>query len=124
MKKAKMKKAKTKAKRRKKYYSLLNAKGEEIGVFSGRYPRAAAIKAAKRGHMKIRLREHRKLKDGSVKIHVYEGSRRKVDAPKLRWFEGLNKVWKGFVKKVKTEKMVKTKAKTKAKKVKKKTSKK
>ncbi|MDD1758474.1 MAG: non-histone chromosomal MC1 family protein, partial [Methanotrichaceae archaeon] len=41
----------------KRNYALRDAKGKEIGVFSGKQPRQAALKAANRGYKDIRLRE-------------------------------------------------------------------
>jgi len=39
----------------KRNYALRDAKGKEIGVFSGKQPRQAALKAANRGYKDIRL---------------------------------------------------------------------
>lgn len=105
------KKAVPKVKRAKKYYSLLDEKGRDSGVFSGRSPRAAALKVARRGGKDIKLREHRKLKSGDIRIFVYKGSREKVKAPKEKpsWMK--DTIWKGTVKKVKTEKVKEIKKK-------------
>lgn len=37
-------------------FALLDKDGNEIGVFTGKQPRQAALKAANRGHTEIRLR--------------------------------------------------------------------
>jgi len=38
-------------------FALRDKDGNEIGVFTGKQPRQAALKAANRGHKDIRLRE-------------------------------------------------------------------
>ncbi len=38
-------------------FALRDEKGNEIGVFTGKSPRQAALKAANRGYMDIKLRE-------------------------------------------------------------------
>ena len=38
-------------------FALRDEKGNEIGVFTGKAPRQAALKAANRGHTDIKLRE-------------------------------------------------------------------
>lgn len=53
--------------------------GKEIGTYIGRTPRQAAMKAANRGIKKIHLRER-----GTMKVHIYEGTRKKVKAPANR----------------------------------------
>lgn len=77
----------------KKNYAL-RVDGEEVGVYTGRQPRQAALKAANRGYSEIRLREH-----GTKKVHVFEGGREKVDAPEDRpdWMP--EQIWKPWVKK-------------------------
>lgn len=63
----------------KRNFVLVEDDGEETSVFSGRYPRQAALKAARRlhpapskeeidGHATLKLRER-----GTDKVHVYEG---------------------------------------------------
>ncbi|AFK19200.1 chromosomal protein MC1 [Haloferax mediterranei ATCC 33500] len=63
----------------KRNFVLVEDDGEETSVFSGKYPRQAALKAARRlpaapsledvdGKATIRLRER-----GTDKVHVYEG---------------------------------------------------
>ena len=66
----------------KKYFLLLDKDMNVIGGYSGRAPRQAAIKAARRGYKDIRLRERgRRNKDKSWTIHIYQGSveRKKID---------------------------------------------
>ncbi len=93
---------------KKRYFVLLDDKGNEIGVFTGRQPRQAALKAATRGYTKIRLRER-----GTNKIHIYQGSRKKVPAPANapEWMG--KEVWKPVVKKVGIEKIEKKRKKKK-----------
>jgi len=93
------------SKREKKFYSLLDDKGRDVGVFSGRSPRAAALKVARRGITDIRLREHKKLKTGEIRVFVYKGSRKKVKAPEKRPSWMGDTIWKGMVEKVRTEKI-------------------
>ena len=81
-------------------FALRDEKGNEIGVFTGRSPRQAALKAANRGHTDIRLRER-----GTMKVHVFTGERMQVDKPKgaPAWMKDM--IWKPQVKKVGTEKL-------------------
>ena len=90
----------------KRYFVLLDDKGNEIGVFTGRTPRQAALKAANRGHKKIRLRER-----GTNRVHVYEGWREKVKAPENRpsWMK--DEIYKANVKKIGIERLEKKKKK-------------
>jgi hypothetical protein len=76
-------------------FALRDKDGNEIGVFSGKAPRQAALKAANRGHTDIRLRER-----GTKKVHVFTGERVEVDKPKdaPAWMP--DKIWKPKVKKV------------------------
>ncbi len=92
--------------KKKKYYSLLKG-GKEVAVFTGSAPRNAALKAARRGHADIRLREHGRKKDGKWRIHVFKGSRRKVPKPANApsWMPAM--INKATVKKVKVEKVKK-----------------
>ena len=55
----------------------LRDNGNEIGIFTDRSPRQAALKAANRGHTDIKLRER-----GTKKVHVFTGERVQVDKPK------------------------------------------
>ncbi len=97
-------------KKGKRYFVLLDDKGNEIGVFTGRTPRQAALKAANRGYKKIRLRER-----GTNKIHIYEGSRTKVKAPANRPSWMGDEIYKANVKKIGIEKIEKKKKKKKKK---------
>lgn len=93
----------------KKFYSLLDKDNNEIGVFSGRSPKAAAVKCARRGIKKIRLREHKKLKSKEWRVFVYEGSVKIIDAPpkekRMPWMKDKIKI--GIAKKVGVEKISK-----------------
>lgn len=86
----------------KRYFVLRDKSGKEHGVFSGRQPRQAALKAANRGVTDIRLRER-----GTKKTHIYKGSRVQVAAPPNapEWMGA--KVWKPKVKKAGIEKLKK-----------------
>ncbi|MCK4968734.1 MAG: non-histone chromosomal MC1 family protein [Candidatus Aenigmarchaeota archaeon] len=86
----------------KRYFVLREKNGNESGVFSGRQPRQAALKAANRGIKDIRLRER-----GTKKVHIYKGSRNEVSAPSNApdWMPA--KVWKPNVQKVGIEYMKK-----------------
>jgi len=79
-------------------FALRDENGNEIGVFTGKSPRQAALKAANRGHTDIKLRER-----GTKKVHVFTGERVQVDKPKgaPTWMK--DKIWKPMVKKVGTE---------------------
>jgi hypothetical protein len=57
-------------------FALRDAEGNEIGVFTGKSPRQAALKAANRGYTDIKLRER-----GTKKVHVFTGERVQVDKP-------------------------------------------
>ena len=60
-------------------FALRDAKGNEEGVFTGRSPRQAALKAANRGVTDIRLRER-----GTKKVHIFTGERKQVNKPSQR----------------------------------------
>ncbi|VVB62586.1 Chromosomal protein MC1a [uncultured archaeon] len=79
-------------------FALRDAKGNEEGVFTGKQPRQAALKAANRGVTDIRLRER-----GTKKVHIFTGERVQVKKPKNApaWMPA--KIWKPKVKKVRTE---------------------
>ena len=79
----------------KRNFALRDAKGNEIGVFAGKQPRQAALKAANRGYKDIKLRER-----GTKKVHIFAGERKQVKKPANAptWMPA--KVWKPFVKKV------------------------
>ena len=84
-------------------FALRDKDGNEIGVFTGRSPRQAALKAANRGHTDIRL-----LKRGTKKVHLFTGERVQVDRPKgaPTWMPA--KIWKPKVKKVRMENLEKS----------------
>jgi hypothetical protein len=84
----------------KRNFALRDDQGNEIGVFSGKSPRQAALKAANRGHKDIRLRER-----GTKKVHVFTGGRVQVKKPKgaPAWMP--DKIWRPKVKKVGVEKL-------------------
>ena len=76
-------------------FALRDEKGNEIGVFTGKSPRQAALKAANRGHKDIKLRER-----GTKKVHIFEGSRLQVKKPKSAPAWMPDKIWKPKVKKL------------------------
>ena len=89
---------------RKKYYIM--KRGGKTSIFTGRQPRQAALKAATRGYTDIRLRERgRRNKDGTYTIHIFRGSRKKVNLSSggVSWLP--SSVWKPVVKKVKVERI-------------------
>ncbi len=67
-----------------KLYSVRIGKKEDH-VFKGKGARQAALKAASRGLKDtdglIKLREHSKKKDGKWRIHIFEGSVKKIAKP-------------------------------------------
>ncbi len=78
-----------------KKYFVLQVEGEDTEhVFHSRQARGAALKAANRGMTQIRLRER-----GTNRVHVFQGWREQVTAPKNKpsWLG--DKVWKSNVKK-------------------------
>lgn len=79
----------------KRNFALRDAKGNEVGVFTGKQPRQAALKAANRGFEDIKLRER-----GTKKVHIFVGERKQVKKPANApaWMPA--KIWKPFVKKV------------------------
>jgi hypothetical protein len=81
-------------------FALRDKDGNEIGVFTGKQPRQAALKAANRGYTDIRLRER-----GTKKVHIFTGERKQVKKPKgaPAWMP--DKIWKPVVKKVGMEKL-------------------
>jgi hypothetical protein len=84
----------------KRNFALRDAEGNEIGVFTGKQPRQAALKAANRGFTDIRLRER-----GTKKVHIFQGERNLVKKPSNApdWMP--NEIWKPNVKKVGIEKL-------------------
>ena len=89
-----------------KNFVLRDAKGNEHGVFTGKQPRQAALKVAnkekgtKSKPVTLRLRER-----GTKKVHVFNGWKEVVDAPKNKPDWMADKVNKPFVKKVCIEKL-------------------
>ncbi len=96
------------AKAKIKNYVLRNKNGKETGVFTGKQPRQAALKAANRSRgtkskpVEIRLRER-----GSKKVHIFKGWKEIIAAPKNKpkWMP--EKINKPNVKKVRVEKLSK-----------------
>jgi hypothetical protein len=82
------------------HFALRDKDGNEMGIFTGKSPRQAALKAANRGNTDIRLRER-----GTKKVHIFVGERKKVKKPKNApaWMPA--KIWKPSVKKVGIEKL-------------------
>ncbi|KAF5412499.1 MAG: non-histone chromosomal MC1 family protein [Euryarchaeota archaeon] len=82
-------------------FVLRDVDGSEHGVFSGKQPRQAALKVANRiggdktEPLRILLRER-----GTKKIHVFDGWREQVNAPKNKpdWMP--DKIWKPNVRKI------------------------
>jgi hypothetical protein len=86
----------------KKTFALVNEKGEEIGKFVGRAARIAAIKAARKGHVNIVLREK-----GTKKLHYFKGSITMVAPSKSApaWIVEDAKAHGGKIKKANVEKI-------------------
>jgi hypothetical protein len=84
----------------KRNFALRDKEGNEIGVFCGKQPRQAALKAANRGFTDIRLRER-----GTKKIHIFEGERKQVIKPSNAPSWMPETIWKPNVKKVGIEKL-------------------
>jgi len=84
----------------KRNFALRDKDGNEVGVFSGKQPRQAALKAANRGFTDIRLRER-----GTKKVHLFQGNRKQVPKPinAPAWMP--SNIWKPVVKKVGIEKL-------------------
>jgi hypothetical protein len=104
-----VKKTKTKAKAKTaRNYVLREKNGKETGVFSGREPRQAALKAANRSKgtkahpVEIRMRER-----GSKKIHIFKGWKETVPAPKNKPAWMPDKINKPNVEKMGIEKLSK-----------------
>lgn len=87
-------------------FILRNDDGSEKGIFTGKQPRQAALKAANRSEgtidapVTIKLRER-----GTKKVNVFLAWREYIDAPEKRpaWMPA--KIFKPFVKKVGIEKL-------------------
>jgi len=84
----------------KRNFALRDEQGNEIGVFSGKQPRQAALKAANRGFTDIRLRER-----GTKKVHIFVGERNEVPKPANAPAWMPEKIWKPNVKKIGIEKL-------------------
>jgi hypothetical protein len=84
----------------KRNFVLRDAKGNEIGVFSGKSPRQAALKAANRGYKDIKLRER-----GTKKVHVFIGERTQIKKPANAPAWMPDKIRKPKVKKIGIQKM-------------------
>jgi len=84
----------------KKYFVLMENGEDTSTVFNSRQARGAALKAASRGHTDIKLRER-----GTNRVHVFNGWREQVAAPKNgpSWLG--DKVWRSNVKKQGIEKL-------------------
>ena len=86
------------------YFVLREDDGSEHGVFTGKQPRLAALKAANKGNGTkskpeiIHLRER-----GTKKVHVFKGWKEIVKAPENRPSWMPEKISKPFVKKEKIE---------------------
>ena len=64
-------------------FVLRDKKGKEHGVFTGKQPRQAALKAANRGKGTKKKPELIILRErGTKKLHHYKGWREEVSAPK------------------------------------------
>jgi hypothetical protein len=79
----------------KRNFALRDADGNEIGVFTGKQPRQAALKAANRGYTDIKLRER-----GTKKVHLFVGERKQVKKPANAPAWMPEKIWKPVVKKI------------------------
>lgn len=82
----------------KRNFALRDKDGNEVGVFSGKQPRQAALKAANRGFTDIRLRER-----GTKKVHIFQGERIQMPKPANApaWMPA--NIWKPKVKKLGVE---------------------
>jgi len=68
--------------------------GNEIGVFTGKRPKQAALKAANGSYPDINISER-----GSKKVHIFTGERKQIKNPKGAPAWMLAKIWKPNVKK-------------------------
>jgi hypothetical protein len=91
----------------KKNFGLIDAEGNEVGIYSGAQPRDAALKAANKGIKDIVLREK-----GTKKLHYFKGERKLVPCPASapQWMKDAaksnnGKIWKANVTKVGTAKL-------------------
>ncbi len=87
-----------------KNFILRKKDGSESGVFTGRKPRQAALKAANRiGGTKDKPVEIRLRERGAKKVHIFTGWKELVNAPKNKPAWMPDKINKPFVQKVGTE---------------------
>ncbi len=85
-------------------FVLRDKKGNEHGVFTGKQPRQAALKAANRGKGTKKKPELIILRErGTKKLHQYEGWREEVSAPKNKPSWMPDKIKKPNVKKTQIE---------------------
>jgi len=88
-----------------KNYVRINPDGSESGVYAGRAPRQAALKAANDGKGTKDKPEMIKLRErGTKKVHIFKGYKQIVDAPENRPAWMPEQINKPFVAKVGTEK--------------------
>ncbi len=91
-----------------KNFILRREDNTEDGVFTGRQPRQAALKVANRiggtkdNPVEIKLRER-----GTKKVHIFQGWKEVIEAPKNKPAWMPDKINKPFVKKVGIEKLEK-----------------
>ncbi len=91
-----------------KNFILRSKDGIEDGVFTGRQPRQAALKAANRiGGTKDKPVEIRLRERGTKKVHIFMGWKEMIDAPKNKPSWMPDKINKPFVKKTGIEKLEK-----------------
>ena len=83
------------AKKGRREFALIDKGGKEIGVFTGKAPRQAALKAANRGHVDIRLKA-----PGTNIVHLFTGKRKKEKKPASAPAWMPTEIWKSNVKKV------------------------
>lgn len=87
-----------------KNYVLRDEDGTEHGVFTGKQPRQAALKAANRGNGTKKNPETIMIRErGTKKVHVFKGWREQVKAPENRPTWMPEEIWKPFVMKEKIE---------------------
>ncbi len=89
-----------------KNFILRKKDGTEDGVFTGRQPRQAALKAANRiGGTKAKPVEIRLRERGTKKIHIFKGWKEMIKAPKNKPSWMPDTINKPFVKKTGIEKL-------------------
>ena len=85
-------------------FILRDEDGNEHGIFTGKQPRQAALKAANRGKGTKKNPETIKIRErGTKKVHVFKAWREHVKAPQNRPTWMPEKIYKPFVKKEKIE---------------------